>query len=124
MPTWRLLKDRVHEARVLMLLQGEWHCGDCTAERPAVSQHAPRNPRLQFMAAQLSLARIDRMWRAQDGAVRFSGRWYCRPEDTVDGRQVPCPQKLASLPGFATPFCSSASSLGHSTLRHWLMTAA
>ncbi len=69
-------------------LQGEWHCADCVAGRPVTSRHAPRNPRLQFMASQLSLVRIDRMWRLRDGTVRFSGRWYCKPEDTVDGRQV------------------------------------
>jgi hypothetical protein len=52
------------------------------------SRHAPRNPRLLFCAGRLSLVRIDAMWRQADGRTRFRGRWYCRPEDTIDGRQV------------------------------------
>ena len=53
-----------------------------------MSRHAPRNLRLLFLASRLSLLRIEQMWRLPRGDVRFSGRWYCRPEDTVDGRQV------------------------------------
>ena len=34
------------------------------------------------------MVRIDGMWRQTDGSLRFRGRWYCRPEDAVDGRQV------------------------------------
>jgi hypothetical protein len=34
------------------------------------------------------MVRIAAMWRQADSSARFRGRWYCRPEDTVDGRQV------------------------------------
>jgi len=84
-----LTKDYLKPShQVLPCVQGEWHCADCAAGRPAVSKHAPRNPRLLFDAAKLGMVKINKIWQLQDGTVRFRGRWYCRPEDTVDGRQV------------------------------------
>ena len=43
--------------------------------------------RQKFLAGKLELGRIEALWRqGKESFMRV--RWYCRPEDTVDGRQV------------------------------------
>ena len=86
--SWHYLPPRVGElSQCASCMQGEWLCADCVAGRPAASRHAPRNPRLLFQAAHLGMVKIEKLWEI-GGQARFSGRWYCRPEDTETGRQV------------------------------------
>lgn len=109
--------------QLLPCAQGEWHCADCSAGRPAVSKHAPRNPRLLFVAAKLGMVKINKIWQLQDGTVQFRGRWYCRPEDTVDGRQVrrfsmwPIKLSEGSMPGVSRLYLSTVNRANKGSLR-------
>ena len=86
--SWHYLPPSAGElSQCTLRMQGEWLCADCVAGRPTKSRHAPRNPRLLFQAARLGMVRIEKLWEI-GGTARFSGRWYCRPEDTEAGRQV------------------------------------
>ena len=89
--------------------QGDWRCPGCVAggavvaaaeagdpkrgARQGPQQQRQQTDRQKFLAGKLELGRIEALWK-QGKEVFMRCRWYCRPEDTVEGRQV----KALSIP--------------------------
>ena len=102
-------------------MQGEWLCADCAAGRVAPPSRHPVTARQRFLAGQLGLVRIEALWQdAATDEVWYRGRWYCRPEETAEGRQVtppfihPCSSKRTWCIA-AWGFCSLPSQVFRSS---------
>ena len=71
--------------------EGDWYCPECLGclgEYTITKKtNVTRTAREMYFNGKLELMRVEKMWKTSEGAVKFDGRWYYRPESTELGRQ-------------------------------------